>query len=118
MFDSEKEIVALYKKSIALIFPSLFGPTDIPCLEAMVLGVPIACSNLFEIPNQVGNAALLFNPFKTEDITEKIYRIWTNEKVRKELIENGKIMSKNITLENYAKNWGKTIEEALDIIKK
>lgn len=116
-YVSEKEIVALYKKSVALVFPSLFGPTDIPCLEAIVLGTPIACSNLFEIPKQVGNAGLLFNPFNVEDMAKKIYKIWTDEKTREELIKNGKIRSKSITLENYAKIWGKTIEETLDIIK-
>lgn len=112
-YVSEKEIVALYKKSVALVFPSLFGPTDIPCLEAMVLGTPIVCSNLFEIPNQVGDAGLFFNPFKVEEMAERIYEIWTNEGLRRQLIQNGKERAKDLTLENYAKKWEKIIEEAL-----
>jgi len=40
-YVSNKEIVALYKKSVALVFPSLFGPTNIPPLEAIVLGTPV-----------------------------------------------------------------------------
>ncbi len=112
-YVSEKEIVALYKKSIALVFPSLFGPTDIPCLEAMVLGTPVVCSNLFEIPKQVGNAGLFFNPFKVEEIAEKIYEIWTDEGLRRQLIQNGKERVKDLTMENYAEKWEKIIEEAL-----
>lgn len=112
-YVSAKTIVALYRKATALIFPSLFGPTDIPCLEAMVLGTPVVCSNLFEIPKQVGEAGLFFNPFKVEEMAEKIYEIWTSEELRQQLIKNGKERTRNLTLENYAKKWEKIIEEAL-----
>lgn len=112
-YVSEEEIVALYKKSVALVFPSFVGPTDIPCLEAMVLGTPIVCSNLFEIPNQVGNAGLFFSPFNVEEMAEKVYEIWTNEDLRRQLIKNGQERTKDLTLENYAKKWEKIIEEAL-----
>ncbi len=71
-YVSVKEIVALYKKATTLVFPSLFGPTNIPPLEAMVLGTPILCSNLFSMPEQIGDAGLLFNPFSIEDIAEYI----------------------------------------------
>jgi glycosyltransferase involved in cell wall biosynthesis len=112
-YVSEKEIAALYKKSVALVFPSLFGPTDIPCLEAMVLGAPIVCSSLFAIPEQVKNAAILFDPFKTEDIAEKIYKIWADENLCQELVKNGQKIAQLITLENYAQNWLKVIKEIL-----
>lgn len=114
-YVSEKEIVAFYKKSTALIFPSLIGPTSIPPLEAMVLGTPILCSNLFEMPKQVGNAGIFFNPFSVEDIAEKIYKIWTDENLRQELIRKGYERTKELTLENYAKKWERVIKEALKI---
>ena len=112
-YVSEKEVTALYKKSTALVFPSLFGPTDIPCLEAMVLGVPVVCSSLFEIPKQVGNAGLFFNPFEVGEMAENIYKIWIDEKLRQELVQRGYERTKNLTLENYAKKWKKVILEAL-----
>lgn len=112
------EIVALYKKSAALVFSSLFGPTNIPPLEAMVLGTPVLCSNLFSMPEQVGDAGLLFDPFSIEDMREKIYRIWIDENLRQELVKKGYQRVKNLTLENYAKQWQKIIEEALKNIGK
>ena len=36
-YVTSKEIVALYKKSYALIFPDIMGPTNIPPLEALCL---------------------------------------------------------------------------------
>ncbi len=117
-YVSDKEIVALYKKAVALVFPSLLGPTNIPPLEAMVLGTPVLCSNLFSMPEQVGDAGLLFDPFSVENMAEKIYRIWIDENLRRELIKKGYQKVKNLTLENYAKQWEKIIEEALKKINK
>ena len=65
------------------------------------------------MPEQVGDAGLLFDPHNIEDMAEKIYRIWTDEDLRKELIQRGYDRVKNMTLENYAKQWEKVIEEAL-----
>ena len=113
----DTEIVSLYKKAVALVFPSLFGPTNIPPLEAMLLGTPIACSNLFSMPEQIGDAGLLFDPFNMEDIAEKIYRVWIDQNLREELIKRGYERVKNVTLENYARKWEKIIDEALEKIK-
>ena len=113
-YVSEKEIVALYKRSTALVFPSLIGPTGIPFLEAMVLGTPTICSNLFEIPNQIGDAGVLFDPFDINDMADKIYKVWTDEDLRKKMAERGRERTKDLTLENNAKKWEKIMAEALD----
>ncbi|MDI3545105.1 MAG: hypothetical protein PWP68_522 [Rikenellaceae bacterium] len=115
-YVSDIEIVALYKKAVALVYPSLFGPTNIPPLEAMVLGTPVLCSNIFSMPEQIGNAGLLFDPFNVEDIAEKIYQIWTNENLRNELVQRGYERVKDMTLENYAKQWEKIIDEAIKML--
>ncbi len=113
-YVSNKEIIALYKKSKALIFPTLIGPTSIPPLEAMVLGTPVLCSNLFEMPKQIGRAGIFFNPFSEQDMAEKIYQVWTDESLRKELIKAGEEKAKEITLENYAQKWQSVINKALN----
>ena len=112
-FVSEREIVALYKKSTALVYPSLFGPTNIPPLEAMLLGTPVACSNVFSMPRQIGSAGVLFDPLDVKDISEKIFKIWTDESLRRKLILKGYEKTKNLTLENYAQKWESLIEEAV-----
>lgn len=47
-------------------------------------------------------------------MAEKIYKVWTDEKLRKELVEKGYERIKDMTLENYAKKWEKVISEALE----
>jgi len=116
-YVSDEEIVALYKKAVALVYPSLFGPTNIPPLEAMLLGTPVICSNLFSMPDQIGDAGLFFNPFEAKDIAEKIYKIWTDKDLRIDLIRKGHKKIKDMTLERYAKQWEDVIDEALEKIK-
>jgi len=116
-YVSDEEIVALYKKAVALVYPSLFGPTNIPPLEAMLLGTPVICSDLFSMPKHINGAGLLFNPFKVEDIAVKIYKIWTDKKLRQELIKKGYSRMKDVTMKEYAKQWEKIIDEALERIK-
>jgi len=116
-FVSEKELVALYKKAVALVYPCLLGPTNIPPLEAMILGTPVACSNLFSMPEQVGDAALLFDPYSLEDMAEKIYLLWTDRNLRERLVNKGYDRVKDMTQKNYAGQWESVIEDALKIIE-
>lgn len=116
-YVADREAVALYKKAIALIFPSLFGPTNIPIVEAMVLGTPIACSNLFAMPDQVDGAGILFNPFDEEDIAEKVYTIWRDSNLRDRLVEKEYEKSVNVTIESFANKWNEVINKAEEIIK-
>ncbi len=112
-YVEDKEMVALYKKAIALVFPTLIGPTNIPPLESMVLGTPVLCSNLFAMPEQVGDAGILFDPKSPEDMAEKIYKVWTDEDLRKKMIEKGYQKVKNLTFENYAQMWISAVKKAL-----
>lgn len=109
----DKEIAALYKRAEALVFPSLLGHTNIPPLEAIILGTPVLCSDLFEMPKQVGDAGLLFNPFDSKDIAEKVYRLWEDKNLRMRLKDRGFARAKNITSDSFADNWNKILESVL-----
>ena len=85
----------LYKNARALIMPTFFGPTNIPPLEAFATGCPVAVSNVYAIPEQVGDAALLFDPTSKNEIADAIYKLWTDDILVKELTEKGSEKSKN-----------------------
>ncbi|MBX4200847.1 glycosyltransferase family 4 protein [Candidatus Parcubacteria bacterium] len=112
-YVTDEELVALYKKSTALVYPTLIGPTNIPPLEAMVLGVPVLCSDLFSMPEQLGGAGVLFDPFNSEDMAEKIHQVWTNEPLRKTMIEKGYLQLPRFTSEKYGREWVAVVKEAL-----
>lgn len=88
-FVGEENIVYLYRHAVAMIMPTYFGPTNIPPLEAMALGCPVAVSNKYAMPEQVGESGLLFNPDSPEEIAECIRKIWNDDELRMKMKELG-----------------------------
>lgn len=88
-FVSNENITYLYKHAVGLVMPSYFGPTNIPPLEAMALGCPVAVSNKYAMPEQVGDAGLFFNPDSPFEIAECIKKMWCDNELRKQMVRNG-----------------------------
>lgn len=88
-FVSDGNITYLYKHAAAMVMPSYFGPTNIPPLEAMALGCPVAVADKYAMPEQVGDAGLFFNPDSPEEIADCIKKIWTDEELREHMIKKG-----------------------------
>ncbi len=112
-YTDNRTTVALYKKSVGLVSPALQVPTTIPPLEAMALGVPVATVNLAEIPRQVGNAGLLFDPLDIKDMAEKIWMLWSDGKLREKMIREGYKQVENLNRESSASKWKEAIDAAL-----
>ena len=68
----DSKLKSLYKNSKFFIFPSLYEGFGIPLLEAMSSDCPILCSNTSCFPEIVGNNALYFDPYSSNDIKEKV----------------------------------------------
>jgi glycosyltransferase involved in cell wall biosynthesis len=107
----DEDMPYLYKLATALVMPTLFESVSMPIWEAFYLGCPVVSSNVCALPEQVADAGLIFDPYNIEDMAEKIFIIWTNENLRNELINKGFERVKNLTIENYAKEWEKILEE-------
>ena len=88
-YVSNDEMVYLYKNARALVMPTLFGPTNIPPLEAFCLGCPVATSRIYAIPEQLGDAALLFDPRNVTEIAQCIEKLWNDDSLCEELKKKG-----------------------------
>lgn len=95
----DEYIPEIYRRARAMVMPTFFGPTNIPPLEAFVTGCPVACSGIYAMPEQVGDAALLFDPSATEKIADCIRRLWIDDALCAKLAEKGKTR---------AAGWGQT----------
>jgi glycosyltransferase involved in cell wall biosynthesis len=71
-FVTEDELIDLYRRAAALVFPSLYEGFGQPPLEAMACGCPVACSNAASLPEIVGDAARLFDPSDPSAIADAI----------------------------------------------
>lgn len=102
-FVSGGNLKYLYKHAVGLIMPSYFGPTNIPPLEAMALGCPVAVSNKYAMPEQIGKAGLTFDPDSPEEIADCIEKLWKDEKLREEMREKGYLRVSQWTTEDFEK---------------
>lgn len=89
-FVSRAELVALYRGALALVYPTFFGPENLPPLEAFALGCPVIASRVSGAEEQLGDAALLVEPTDHEGLAEAIRSVFESETLRKTLIERGR----------------------------
>ncbi|MBE0476879.1 MAG: glycosyltransferase family 4 protein [Coriobacteriia bacterium] len=78
-YVSNEQMAYLYRHARALVLPTFFGPTNIPPLEAFVLGCPVAVSGIYGMPEQVGDAALTFDPSSVDEIAGACLRLWEDD---------------------------------------
>ncbi len=88
-FVSDDELAALYAGARALVMPTFFGPTNIPVLEAWAMGCPVLTSDIEGVREQAGNAALLVDPRRVDEIAGGILRMWNDEELRRTLSARG-----------------------------
>lgn len=86
----DEDITEIYRRARAMIMPTFFGPTNIPPLEAFALGCPVAVSNIYGMPEQVGDAALLFDPTLVDDIARAISKLWSDNALCRSLADKGR----------------------------
>ena len=79
----------VYSRAKGLIMPTFFGPTNIPPLEAMVFGCPVAVSDIYASREVYGDAALYFNPRCVLEIVSCMRRIWSDSQLCTDLRERG-----------------------------
>jgi len=83
------ELVALYNRAEALVFPSLYEGFGLPVLEAMACGCPVLCSNVTSLPEVAGDAALFIKPEDDDDIARAMRRVVDEQNLRQSLSERG-----------------------------
>lgn len=114
-YVSKGEKNSLYKNAKAFIFPSIYEGFGIPPLEAMHFGCPCVVSRAASLPEVVGKAAKLVNPYSTIDIADGIYSVISNESYRQELINEGYIQEKKFSWDQSAKKLEGIIKDLLNI---
>jgi len=84
-----EDLPYLYKMSQFLVMPTLFESVSIPIYEAFALQVPVCSSNVVALPEQVGDAGLLFDPNNINDMAEKMIMYLTDEDLKKQKAKLG-----------------------------
>lgn len=111
-YVSDEEMVGLYGAARALAFPTFFGPTNIPILEAWAYGCAVLTSDIRGIREQVGDAALLAAPSSVEALAEGLERLWIDDALVQQLIQKGRERLAAYTPEMFRTRLAAAIDEA------
>jgi len=96
------ELAALYKLATIVVVPTLFESISIPVYEAFLTGTPVCASNVVALPEQIGDAGLLFDPTSPADMAEKIDTVLRDPVLRLDLVRRGTERIRLLTLDRYA----------------
>lgn len=87
----ESDVLArMMSASVALVYASLFEGFGIPIVEAFNAETAVITSNVTSMPEVAGDAALLVNPTKVDEISNAMRRLVEEPGLREQLIERGR----------------------------
>ena len=104
----DEMLAGYYKSASAFIYPSLYEGFGIPPLEAMGFDCPVVCSDVSSIPEVVGEAAEMFDPYKPDSIRMAVERVVYDDSLREVLISRGQERIKFFS-------WERCAQETLDV---
>lgn len=113
-YVSDEHLPALYSGAIAFAYVSLYEGFGLPPLEAMACGVPVITSNTTSIPEVVGDAAILVNPYDTEEIADSIYKLVGNASLCEQLRLQGLKRARRFNWDNTAKQIWELLNSAME----
>lgn len=96
------ELAALYRCATVAAIPTLFESISIPIYEAFSIGTAVCASNVVALPEQIGDAGLLFDPLSVDDIADKLGQLLSNPTLRTELAERGLRRIASVNHDGYA----------------
>ncbi|MBR1822648.1 MAG: glycosyltransferase family 4 protein [Ruminococcus sp.] len=96
--------------ALAFVFPSIYEGFGMPPLEAMACGVPVLTSAEASLPEVTGDCAVICDAYSVKSIAKGLYRLCTDEKLRRDLSRKGIERAKGFT-------WERSAEMLNDIYK-
>lgn len=97
-----KTLTQLMAGAKALAFVSYFEGFGIPLVEAMQAGTPILAGNKTALPEVVGDAGILVDPYSVEAISEGLTQLDQDKNLREALIAKGFERAQHYSWDNTA----------------
>lgn len=110
-FVPDEDLPALYSAALCFVYPSFFEGFGLPPLEAMQCGTPVIAGDRTSIPEVVGDAGLLVDPFDTNAIGSALERMISDDKLREELKLKGVERARQFS-------WEKAARQTLNVFER
>lgn len=108
---SDQELVSIYASAFSLVYVPYFEGFGMPIVEAQACGVPVITSNKSSMPEVLGDAGLLVDPFDVNSITNGLLGMYDDEQLRQSVIKKGKLNLRRF-------DWQKTADDIFTLILK
>jgi glycosyltransferase involved in cell wall biosynthesis len=108
-----QRLTELYRNATVVVIPTLFESISIPVYEAFALGVPVCASAVVALPEQIGDAGLLFDPYSVDDIAAKIEMLLESAELRARLVMKGWERIEALNRDSYAATLAALIESVV-----
>jgi glycosyltransferase involved in cell wall biosynthesis len=112
-FVSDQTLAALYRLADVFVFPSLYEGFGLPPLEAMASGTPVIASNVSSLPEVVGSAAYMIDPYEPGSIAEGMRRVLTDAPLRADLRLRGLARAREFSWERSIKRVREIYDEVM-----
>ena len=97
------ELLDLFARADAFVYPSTFEGFGMPVLEAMAAGLPVACADIAPLREVAGDAALFFDPLREQAIEDALDRVTSDVALRARLGVEGPLRARGFTWERCAR---------------
>lgn len=108
---SRLDLAHYYSAAALLAYPSLYEGFGLPPLEAMACGCPVVTSNSSSLPEVMGGAGIMVNPYDADSLFRAMRRVLADNELRDDIIRRGLKQSRRFS-------WEKTAEETLEVYNK
>ena len=107
-FVPDATLAILYRLARVFVFPSLYEGFGLPPLEAMASGTPVITSNVSSLPEVVGDAAMLIDPYQPDAIAGAMRRVMLDDRLRDDMRERGLMRAREFS-------WGRSVTRIKEI---
>jgi glycosyltransferase involved in cell wall biosynthesis len=79
------DLVSLYNAATVFVYPSLYEGFGIPVLEAMSCGCPTITSNLSSLPEVIGDAGIMVDPYNVEQLADELRHVLVDRELAEDM---------------------------------
>ncbi|MCK5332349.1 glycosyltransferase family 4 protein, partial [Candidatus Parcubacteria bacterium] len=109
-FVDDEDKAILYKLAEIFVYPSFYEGFGFPPLEAMQNKTPVITSNVSSLPEAVGGAAIMVDPYNINELERAIENLLSDENLKNNITQKGIEQTKKFS-------WSRCAEETLAILK-
>jgi glycosyltransferase involved in cell wall biosynthesis len=107
----EEDLPALYTGALCFVYPSYFEGFGLPPLEAMRCGTPVIASDRTSLPEVVGDAGLLVDPFDEAALAHALAALLDDAELRTRLRTRGLARAASF-------DWRETARRTLEVYQR